>query len=145
MQKILIYLWVVALILPGCGLFGPDVETNQPTPEQIARCRSEMYLVADLSLDAKGLKLMEGPDTAMWFTFEVAKQPLDKIFQPAVVDVAKFAPGVRFTETTLPVWWDVQGKTFFGGNVALPNVRYMQVGIAEQAETLRIYIMWHET
>lgn len=144
MKKKFVIFCLMALILNGCGLFGPDVVTETPTPEQIARCRAEMYLMADLALEAKGLKIVEGPDTAMWFKFVVVKQPLDKIFQPEVVDVSKFAPGIRFTETTLPAWWDVQGKTFLGGNVALPNVRYMRVGIDEHGEALTVYIMWHE-
>jgi hypothetical protein len=131
-------------VLVGCDLFG-GVETETPTPEQIARCTIEMFLTVDLPLEAKGLKMAEGIDTAMWFKFVVAKQPLENLFKTEVVKVSEFAPDITFTNANLPDWWDVQGKALVGDNVALPNGRYMQVGIEEADDTLTVYIMWYET
>jgi hypothetical protein len=41
---------------------------------------------------------------------------------------------------------DVNSKKLAGGQVALPNVRFMNVGYVNNKNgTLTVYVMWHET
>ena len=41
-------------------------------------------------------------------------------------------------------WWDVKGKNLLGGQVELPNVRFMNVGVEQTENGYMIYVMWHE-
>ncbi len=41
-------------------------------------------------------------------------------------------------------WWDVKGKKLLGGQVELPNTRFMNVGVEKNDDGYLVYIMWHE-
>jgi hypothetical protein len=131
--------------LTACLSFGANVETTAPTAEQVARCRAEMYLARDLTLDPKGFKLIQGIDDAIWFKFVTARQPHSQLFRSDVVDTTRFKAHVGTADSHAPAWWDVKGKRLMGGSVSLPNVRYMWVAIEESGELLTVYISWHET
>ena len=42
-------------------------------------------------------------------------------------------------------WWDVEGKDLLGGQVALPNARFMTVGAEKVEGGYVIYVIWNET
>jgi len=104
-----------------------------------------MYLNPDLKIGPLGFKLRgSGIDDAIWFKFKVKASEVAEVFDTAVVDVSEFKDGF----TMLPVkglkWWDVDGKTFLGGEVSLPNVKFMKVGITKTDDGSLVYIMWFE-
>ncbi len=134
---------VAAVILTGCLSFGDNVDTATPSAEQVARCRAEMHLAPGLVLTARGYKLTQGIDDAIWFKFVTARQPVAALFRPDV-DTTTFRPGVEIQPAGTP-WWDAQGKKLVGGQVSLPNARFMTVGIDEQGEDMTVYVMWAET
>jgi len=146
MTKTTLFTALLLSALPsGCLDFGKDEEAQIPTAAQVARCRSVMHLNPDLKIGPLGFRLRgSGIDDAIWFKFKSKASKVAEVFDTAVVDVSEFEDGF----TMLPVkglkWWDVNGKTFLGGEVSLPNVKFMKVGITKTADGLLVYIMWHE-
>ena len=41
--------------------------------------------------------------------------------------------------------WDVEGKNLLGGQVALPNARFMTIGAERIEDRYIIYAVWNET
>ena len=136
-----------AVVLSGCSLqFGADEVTTQPTEAQLARCRSEMYLQTNLVFQAHGMKLLgSGIDDAIWLKFSCEVTDPALIFQANVVDTSKFRKGFKLSPYKDLPWWDVEGRNLSGGQVALPNARFMNVGIDTTGTHSVVYIMWHET
>lgn len=133
------------LLVTGCLNFGKDEETTAPTKVQIDRCRLEMHISPSLKITPLGYKLEGlGIDDAIWFKFKTNEGNLGHIFNPMVVDASKFKKDFRLDEAPEIKWWDVKGKKLLGGQVELPNVRFMNVGIEKSREGCAIYIMWHE-
>ena len=63
-----------------------------------------------------------------------------------MMDTTKFKPKFTLDSNALPSWWDVSAKPLTGGQVALPNARFMNVGYSGNDDgSLTVYIMWHET
>ena len=134
-------------ILTGCGLqFGTDETTTQPTQAQLARCRAEMYLQTNLVFQAHGMKLLgSGIDDAIWLKFSCEVTDPAHIFQTNIVVVSNFRNGFKQSPSKDIPWWDVKGRNLSGGQVAIPNARYMNVGIDAAGTNSVVYIMWHET
>jgi hypothetical protein len=148
MKKIhLLTVLLIALSFTGCLEFGEDEETRSPTKARVDRCRSEMYLDSSARITPLGYKLLgSGIDDAIWFKFRTESTDLAEIFDSKVVDTSKFNNDFTFSSEMKNVkWWDVKGKKLFGGQVSLPNVRYMNVGVNKTEEGYVIYVMWHET
>ena len=104
-----------------------------------------MYLNPGLKIEPLGFKLRgSGIDDAIWFKFKAKASKVAEVFDTAVVDVSEFKQGFTMLSVKGPKWWDVDGKTFLGGQVELPNVRFMNVGITKTADGFLVYIMWHE-
>ena len=137
---------IFSLMLTGCLNFGKDEETTSPTKDQVSRCRSEMYLNPSMKITPLGFKLGgSGIDDAIWFKFKTDISDLHEIFDGSVVDASRFKDGFTFThEMDKLKWWDVKGKKLLGGQVELPNVRFMNVGVEKNNEGYVVYIMWHE-
>ncbi len=148
MKKIFILtaLFFFATTLMGCLKFGEDEETTTPTTAQVSRCFSEMYLNPSLELRPLGYKLEgSGIDDGIWFKFETSVD-ISQIFNSTIVNVSKFERGFTFLHEMKELkWWDVAGKSFLGGQVELPNARYMNVGIEKKGAGYVVYIMWHKT
>lgn len=142
----LLMLLAVVLSCSGCLEFGNDEETSSPTKKQVDRCRSEMYLNPSMQITPLGYKLEgSGIDDAIWFKFKTDVSEAQEIFDIKVVDTSKFQIGFSFIrEMTELRWWDVKNKELLGGQVELPNVRFMNVGIEKNNEGFVVYIMWHE-
>ena len=137
---------VVTLFFSGCLEFGNDEETTSPTKEQVDRCRSEMYLNPSMQITPLGYKLEgSGIDDAIWFKFRTDVSEVKELFDIKVVDTSKFHTGFSFIhDMTKLKWWDVKNNELLGGQVELPNVRFMNVGIEKNNEGFVVYIMWHE-
>ena len=135
------------VFLSGCSLqFGTDEVTTQPTEAQLARCRAEMCLQTNLVFQAHGMKLLgSGIDDAIWLKFSCEVTDLASIFQPEFVDTSKFRSGFKLSQYKDLPWWDVEGRNLTGGQVALPNARFMNVGIDTTETHSVVYIMWNET
>ncbi len=142
---------VMALLLlvslNGCLDFGEDVETEKPNESQVNRCLSEMYLNPSIKMTPLGFKLEgSGIDDAIWFKFKTDETDLSQVFDPKAVDVTKFKENFTFLSQIKGLeWWDVKDKSLLGGQVSLPNARYMNIGIEKADDGYMIYIMWHET
>ncbi len=136
----------VILSCSGCLEFGNDEETDSPTKEQVDRCRSEMYLNPSMQITPLGYKLEgSGIDDAIWFKFKTDVSEAQEIFDIKVVDTAKFKNGFSFVHDMTELrWWDVKNKELLGGQVELPNARFMNVGIEKNNGGFVVYIMWHE-
>lgn len=150
------YKWIlpiIGLMLIGCLHhapnfldFGPDITTRTPSVAEVQRCRAEMYINPDLEIVPEGCKLTSGIDAAIWFRFVAKTNNLAKVFRKDKVDTTKFTTSNDLTGSGLPSWWDVNSKKLAGGQVALPNVRFMNVGYVNNKNgTLTVYVMWHET
>jgi len=138
---------LLALSFAGCLEFGKDEETTTPTKAQVDRCRSEMHLAPSAKITPLGLKLEgSGIDDVIWFKFKTSSANLAEIFDSTIVDTSRFANEFTFVhEMNQLKWWDVKGKALFGGQVSLPNARFMNVGVKKTEEGYVIYIMWHQT
>ncbi|VAX38797.1 hypothetical protein MNBD_PLANCTO02-1757 [hydrothermal vent metagenome] len=146
-----LYLLIVLLsafsfMLAGCLNFGKDEETTSPTKAHVSRCQSEMYLNPSMKIIPLGFKIEDsGMDAAIWFKFKTDTSDLHKIFVGKVVDTSKFKNDFTFIhEMDELKWWDAKDKKLVGGQVRLPNVRFMNVGIEKNGEGYIVYIMWHE-
>ena len=137
---------VFSLMSAGCLNFGKDEETTSPTEAQVSRCRSEMYLNPSMKITPLGFKLEgSGIDDAIWFKFKTDISNVREIFDSEVVDTSTFKDGFAFANDMDELkWWDAKGKRLLGGQVELPNVRFMNVGIEEDGDGYVVYIMWHE-
>ncbi len=137
---------ILSFMFTGCLDFGKDEETTSPTKAQVSRCRSEMYLNPSMKITPLGFKIEgSGIDDAIWFKFKTDASDVDKIFDSKVVNTSKFKDGFTFIHKMDELkWWDVRGKKLLGGQVELPNVRFMNVGIEKNDEGYLVYIMWHE-
>lgn len=148
MKKIYLLITLLAVLtFTGCLDFGEDEETTTPTKDQVNRCRSEMYLKPSVKITSLGFKLRgSGIDDAIWFKFKTDSANLAEIFDVATVDISKFEDDFKFIyEMKELKWWDVESKKLHGGQVSLPNARYMDVGAEKTEEGYVIYIMWFET
>ncbi|MFT5836609.1 MAG: hypothetical protein ACI9ZV_000105 [Candidatus Azotimanducaceae bacterium] len=147
MRKSCLLITLLAIIsITGCLDFGNDEETTSPTKAQIDRCRHEMYLNPSIRMTPLGFKLEgSGIDDAIWLKFKTDVLNLQKIFDDKVVDATKFKEDFTLiSEMSGLKWWDVQGKNLLGGQVELPNARFMHVGVEKNYENFVVYIMWHE-
>lgn len=134
-------------MLTGCTDFlGTDVTTTQPTQAQLARCRAEMYLQNNLVFQAHGMKLLgSGIDDQKWLKFSCEAADPAQIFQTDIVDVSLFRDGIKLSPAKDIPWWDVEGRNLFGGQTALPNARFMNVGIDATATGSVVYVTWFDT
>ncbi|MBW8016942.1 MAG: hypothetical protein FVQ82_12220 [Planctomycetes bacterium] len=138
-------LFVIPVLVGGCLDFGDDEVTTSPTKAQVDRCRSAMYLKSSADIDPLGYMLFDsGIDGSIWFKFKSKSSDLTEIFDTKVVDVSKFQDGFTHYEKKELKWWDVKGKKFYGGQVSLPNVRYMNVGVEKTDQGYLVYIYWYE-
>jgi hypothetical protein len=136
---------ILSVILSGCFKIGQDEETTSPTKTQISRCFSEMCLNPDLKIIPLGYRLKSGIDAAIWFKFETGAD-ISEIFDSTIVDTTKFSQNYLFlNEIEGRKWWDATGKSLLGGQVQLPNARFMEVGIEKTDNGFIVYIMWLET
>jgi len=143
--QIVILLVVIVSTTVGCLSFGTDEETTSPTESQVSRCRTEMYLNDALKITPLGYKLLgSGIDDQIWFKFRVDVNDLSQVFDTSVVDTSSFEKFVMHERDEL-AWWDVKGKELVGGEISLPNARYMDIGAEKIYGGYIIYIMWTET
>ena len=137
---------LLVISLNGCLDFGEDEETTTPNKTQINRCVAEMYINPSIKINPLGYKLLgSGIDDSIWFKFNTESTDLSQIFDTTVVDVTKFKENFTFLSQPKDLdWWDVKGKSLLGGQLELPNVRFMNVGIDKTGDGYTIYIMWNE-
>jgi hypothetical protein len=141
--KIVLASLVVASI--GCLEFGTDEETTTPTEDQVSRCRTEMYLNDAAEITPLGFKLLgSGIDDVIWFKFEADADDLSQVFDTSVVNTDEFEKNVMYKMEDVE-WWDVEGKELVGGEISLPNARFMNLGAEKIEGGYIVYIMWHET
>ncbi|MCC7118743.1 MAG: hypothetical protein IT310_09480 [Anaerolineales bacterium] len=146
--QIMILIAALAVTVSACleFNFGEDEETALPTESQVTQCRAEMYLKDTAKITPLGYKLEgSGIDDRIWFKFQTAESDLAQIFDSAVVDVTQFEENVQIASLQGVSWWDVTGKNLSGGQIALPNARFMTVAVEKLKSGYIIYIVWHET
>lgn len=138
--------FLLPLLLSGCLSFGSDVETASPSPEQVARCVAEMYINPGVVIRPLGFKLLgSGIDDAIWFKFETTAN-VQSLFNLKIVDTSGFSESSNQAQDGQgPSWWDLSGKKLLGGQVQLPNARFMNVHIEKKGDRNIVYILWHET
>jgi hypothetical protein len=137
----------VLVLFCGCISFGEDVNTTDPTPDHVERCRREMHILPGVEIEAEGFILLgSGIDDAIWFKF-TTPSAMAEIFDPDVVDPASLADvSDSFAEIEDAPWWDASGRELTGGSYELPGVRFMRVGMAENPEGgTTVFVMWNET
>lgn len=137
----------LAVAMAGCLKFGDDVETTSPTTAQVKRCVTEMHLNPAVQMTPLGFRLIgSGIDDSIRFKFKTSVSEVSQIFDPNVVDVTKFTTKVEtFVDKHEPKWWDTKGKSLLGGQVQLPNARFMDVWIEKTQDGCVVYIHWSET
>ena len=133
------------LSLVGCLKFGSKESTTNPNAQQLAHCRQVLYLSTNLVLEAKGYKFdASGIDAAMWFKFTTDSTDPAGLFQTNVVDTSGFSTGFALSPSDDIPWWDVKGLDLMGGQVELPGVKFMNVGLLSSDSNTVVYIFWHE-
>lgn len=139
-------LLLLVISMVGCLKFGDDEETTSPTKKQIDKCRAVMYLSPVMKITPVGYKFQgSGMDDAIWFKFKTDAAAIEDIFDSKIVDASEFKEGFKLNcDMTKSKWWNAEGKKFLGGQIALPNVKYMNVGIEKINDGYVVYIMWHE-
>jgi len=145
MKKLI--LCILPLLGAGCLNFGDDIETVDPTEEQIAFCRSAMHIAEGVVIEPLGLKIMgSGIDDAVWFKFRTGESDFSLIFDGSSVPSDSLAGTVSFYATDgLPEWWDTGSRTFTGGTVFLGGGVWMTAGFLREVDGTVCYIFWHET
>ncbi len=134
------------ILVHGCLDFGDDFETTSPTEQQVSGCRKAMYINTSVNITPLGLYYAgSGIDAAVWYKFRTDTVDVLQIFDTSVVDAAKFQNGFTLNTKKNVKWWDVKNKDLLGGQVPLPNAKYMNVGIEKIEEGYTVYIMWFET
>ena len=135
------------VLLAGCLDFGPKVTTSTPSAKDVARCRAEMYLRSDIEIEPQGFQLVSGIDASIWFKFIARTEKIAAVFNEKHVDTSQFSEGYKsHSDSSLPAWWDAADKKLTGGQVELPNGRFMDVGFSKNEDrTLTVYVMWFET
>jgi hypothetical protein len=130
----------------GCLDFGKDYETTHPTEKQIQHVKTIMYLNQNIKLSAVGYKVSgSGIDAAVWFKFKINGATYSDIFDKTKVSIGDFKNNYSLTAEKNLQWWDVKDKKFVGGQVSLPDAKFMDVGIEKIKEGFMIYIFWFET
>lgn len=142
--KMTVIITSITVLLAGCLSFGDDVQTGEPTADQIRKCRRLMYLRDDLVLQAEGYKITHGIDVAIWFKFTTAETSASEIFIDSIVDIWRFEDSFSLYPQKDMDWWDVKGKNLFGEVVELPNTKFMSVGIERYPRGSTVYIFWNE-
>lgn len=135
----------LAWVLAGCLNFGDDIETTSPSPKQVSGCAKLMYLNPNIKIDPMGLKIIaSGIDDIVWFKFET-RANIKNIFNAKYVDVSNFSKNEYVITPAKNIsWWIKRKKLLLGGQIELPNVKNMNVGIEQQKNRNIVYIVWHE-
>ena len=103
-----------------------------------------MYISTELEIEALGQKYLgSGIDDAIWFKFKTSEDDITKPFDPEFIDNKSFSD-FSLTPSSDLDWWDIEGKTLTGGQVELPNVKILNIGIHKQVDGYIVYCMWHE-
>ncbi|MCK5840577.1 MAG: hypothetical protein KAH31_00300 [Candidatus Sabulitectum sp.] len=148
MRKI-IFFSVAFFLLPvaGCLDFGENIETEEPTAEQLAFCQSAMYLNDQLAYEPIGLRIdATGIDAVAWFCFYTEEEAIERIFDSEFVSADSLSGPVSFySNESMPAWWDVDEKVFEGGTVSLNGGIHMTVGIHREERGSTVYIFWCES
>lgn len=142
--KFIIFFILVMVLFSGCLSFGEDVETTEPSPGHISKCRRLMYLQDDLVFQGEGYKITHGIDVAIWFKFNTAETSASEIFIDSIVDIWRFEDSFDLYPHQDIKWWDVQDKYLYGGVVELPDTKFMSVGMDRNSRGTTVYIFWHE-
>ena len=144
--KYMMLLIIVICCVSRCLRFGRDEVTTHPTPQQIVKCKKLMYINPVIDIDPIGYKLLgSGIDDAIFFKFRTKAESIKEIFDSNYVDTSSFSKDFQFIYQDKGLkWWDVTGRKFTGGEISLPNVKYMNVGIQEEDNEYVVYIFWHE-
>ncbi len=144
------YCLITAAVLTvscGCISFGEDVNTTDPAPEHVERCRLEMHILPEVEIEPEGFFLLgSGIDDAIWFKFTTTSA-MTEIFDPLIVDPDSLADvSDRFTGLEDAPWWDAPGRELTGGAYELPGVRFMLIGMEELPHGgTTVFVMWNET
>lgn len=147
MRKIICFSVFFLLLVAGCLGFGENIETGQPTAEQLAFCQSAMYLNDQLHFEPIGLRIdATGIDAAAWFCFFTEEVAIEKIFDSEFVSPDSLSDPVSFySNESMPAWWDADEKVLEGGTVSLDGGIYMTVGIFREEHGSTVYIFWFES
>jgi len=134
------------LLLSGCLDFGTNIETTSPSAADVERCRAEMYIDPEAGIQPVGFRLISSLDDAIWFKFVAETADISTVFRDEIVETSRFGQTVMSDDPSSPAWWDVSEQSLVGGQVDLPNARFMQVGHVDNGDgTLTVYILWQET
>ena len=136
---------LLAFLISGCD-FGDDKGTTSPSKIEINKCETIMNLNPSVKITPLGFKFENSViDDVIWFKFKTTAK-LEDIFNDKTINTSKFEDNFTFTYDMSEVkWWNTKGKKFLGGQVNLPNAKYMNVGIQKSDDGYVVYIKWYET
>ncbi|MEM7235003.1 MAG: hypothetical protein AAF517_22690 [Planctomycetota bacterium] len=108
--------------------------------------RDKLGLRDDLVVREFHFQFAPGVDSAMWSRLRAETEHIDRVFDPARVDVTSFSSSdyefrVRGVDAS---WWQVDGSKLTGGEVEIDG-NFLRVGyFAEGDGTLTVYFYWFE-
>jgi len=131
----------------GCLDFGDDIETTDPTAEQLQFCKTVMYLNDELIYEPIGLKILgSGIDDAVWFCFTTKETDISKIFLPEYISPDSLTKAIDiYSPENMPNWWNIMDKNLSGNTIELPGGTFMSIGIEKNNNGHIVYIFWHQT
>lgn len=147
MRSALVFAAAFIMVTVGCLDFGDNIETEEPTAEQLAFCEAEMHLNDQLTYCPIGLRIAgSGIDDAAWFAFHTDETCLENIFDPSFI-LLDSLPGVVsfYSPGNMPEWWDAHEKELIGGEFSLPVGQFITIGFEVEEEKTTVYIFWCET
>jgi hypothetical protein len=106
-----------------------------------------MFLNPSLKIEPLGFRFQgSGIDDSILFKFQTDCSDISQIFDTTKVDVSSFKPNTPYIYPEKHLkWWDVKGKYLLGGQISLPDAKFMNVGLLKTDNGYIVYISWSET
>jgi len=144
--KTAVFVTVLLMVAAGCLDFGEDVETDNPTQQQLDYCEAVMHLNPQMVYNPAGIKLIgSGIDDAAWMCFFTGETQTAAIFDTTYIFPDSLLGNVYlYSPEDMPEWWNPGEYKLTGGRIALSNGCFINVGMNRTSEGTAVFIFWNE-
>jgi hypothetical protein len=133
-------------IISGCLGFGEDIETDNPTQQQLDFCEAVMHLNPGMVYTPVGIKLIgSGIDDAAWMVFFTEETQTWAIFDTTYVfPDSLLGTASMYSLDDMPEWWNPSECKLTGGIIELSDGCFINVGMNRTSEGTVVFIFWNE-
>ena len=130
----------------GCLDFGEDVETDNPTQQQLEFCEAVMHLNPQMDYQPAGMKVIgSGIDGAAWMVFSTEETQTGAIFDTTYVSPGSLlGTASMYSPDDMPEWWNPSNYELTGGIIALSDGCFINVGMNRTSGGTVVFIFWNE-